>query len=594
MRRSAANAPEAPGSARAPAKKPRPSAEGPREKEGVRETVEAVVVAMILALLVRGFEAEAFVIPTGSMAPTLMGRHKEILCPQCGYLYAVNASDEVESTNGVLPRGRRVYSGICVNCRFQAHVDDAPSFKGDRILVMKFPYDLSFLPGASGPERWDVVVFRYPEEPEVSYIKRLVGLPGEVLKVYFGDVYIKRPGETEFRIERKPLRHQRSMQMMVHDDTHRPKALRNRPEWARWSSPEGWREETPGTYVTAAAPAGPSGWTELRYRHLVPEPEQWDAIANDRPLPKAPRPTLITDFYSYNTNLTLESSNLTDYPRGDQENAWLQPHWVGDLSLSGRLDVKAATGTVRFELIEGGVANRCDLDLEKGLATLFHGAEKLGAAPSGIKGPGTHSFEFANMDDRLTLVVNGRTPFGEGLTYASAAPHLAPDRQDLAPAGVAARGASAAVSDLVLKRDIYYTQYPSLSDYSQSWEERAPRRPGDLFDILADPAQFPALGDLRSHEYPIGPDRFMMLGDNSPRSKDSRGWTTRDRFDPDQPDYGWDSTNRSSWEVPRALVTGKAFFIYWPHGKPFGPDIRINQDFRVPFRPYLERMKWIR
>ena len=39
-----------------------------------------------------------------------------------------------------------------------------------------FPYDLPFLPGSRPPERWDVVVFRYPEEPEVSYIKRLVGL----------------------------------------------------------------------------------------------------------------------------------------------------------------------------------------------------------------------------------------------------------------------------------------------------------------------------------------------------------------------------------------------------------------------------------
>ena len=65
-------------------------------REGHRETVEAIVVAFILALVVRGFEAQAFVIPTGSMAPTLMGRHKEIACPQCGYVYAVNASEEVE------------------------------------------------------------------------------------------------------------------------------------------------------------------------------------------------------------------------------------------------------------------------------------------------------------------------------------------------------------------------------------------------------------------------------------------------------------------------------------------------------------------
>src|SRR5580700_7337215 len=74
-----------------------PDSGKPKPKEGHRETVEAIVVAMILALLVRGFEAEAFVIPTGSMAPTLMGRHKEVTCPQCGYTYKVNAGGEVDS-----------------------------------------------------------------------------------------------------------------------------------------------------------------------------------------------------------------------------------------------------------------------------------------------------------------------------------------------------------------------------------------------------------------------------------------------------------------------------------------------------------------
>ena len=34
----------------------------------------------------------------------------------------------------------------------------------------------------------------------------------------------------------------------------------------------------------------------------------------------------------------------------------------------------------------------------------------------------------------------------------------------------------------------------------------------------------------------------MMLGDNSPRSKDSRGWDNRDRYDPDYPDVGWDTS----------------------------------------------------
>src|SRR3954466_6456804 len=88
----------------------------PAPREGHRDTVEAIVVAFILALVVRGFEAQAFVIPTGSMAPTLMGRHKEIACPQCGFVYAVNASEEVELRSG----SHTVFAGLCGNCRCQA------------------------------------------------------------------------------------------------------------------------------------------------------------------------------------------------------------------------------------------------------------------------------------------------------------------------------------------------------------------------------------------------------------------------------------------------------------------------------------------
>ena len=58
-----------------------------------------------------------------------------------------------------------------------------------------------------------MVVFRYPEEPEVSYIKRLVGLPGETIRIIHGDIYIKPPGGDDFRLERKPLKHQSAMQM---------------------------------------------------------------------------------------------------------------------------------------------------------------------------------------------------------------------------------------------------------------------------------------------------------------------------------------------------------------------------------------------
>ena len=95
------------------------------------------------------------------------------------------------------------------------------------------------------------------------------------------------------------------------------------------------------------------------------------------------------------------------------------------------------------------------------------------------------------------------------------------------------------MSGLVLKRDIYYTLNPGQSDFGNLWDERDPRNAIELFDNLADPAHFAFLKQLQPKDYPIGPDRFLMLGDNSPMSRDSRGWRNEDRYDPDDPERGF-------------------------------------------------------
>ena len=571
--------------------------------EGIRDTVEAIVGAILLAILIRGFEAEAFVIPTGSMAPTLMGRHKEIACPQCGFVYAVNASEEVEGVRSGSPVALRVASGTCGNCRFQADLSQEPSFKGDRILVDKAVYDLPFLPGTGEPSRWDVVVFRFPEEPEVNYIKRLVGLPGESVRVWYGDAYLKSPSGKAFEIARKPLKHQAAMQLMVYDDHLRPLALKDQQAWKRWvpSKLGAWSEDVtnPGRFQTAASPAE---WAELHYEHKVPDPGQWLAIQSNDPLPRAPRATLITDFSAYNTNLSAANADLSGDVGYEQESAWFQPHWVGDLTISSRLDVEKAEGKVRFDLIEGGVVNRAEFDLAGGKVIVARQGRTLAEAPATVKNRGQYDIQFANVDNRLTLWVNGQTIFGEGLPYEDDPEnHPLPTLDDLQPVRIAAKGAKVAVSDLVLSRDIYYTVKPGTSDYGNTWDAGVPRKPVELFNFLADPAKVAALGPLEQGEvYVIGEDRFMMFGDNSPRSRDGRDWHETDRLYPSdsvagtEDSSGWDTSNRRSWEVPRKLIAGKAFSVFWPHGKPFWPNIKVTSDFRIPFRPYFERMKWIR
>lgn len=580
------------------ATKPTPTAKPPAppaaKPEGWRDTVEQFAVAFLLALLIRGFEAEAFVIPTGSMAPTLRGRHKDLTCDQCGYAFAVNASEEAEGPAPAGFRSGRVDSGICVNCRNQVRgIAATPSFKGDRILVLKFPYEFPDMPGSTGPSRWDVVVFRYPEEPEVNYIKRLVGLPGEDLRIHYGDLLTRPTGGPSFFRPHKPLIHQQAMMIDVSNDALRPKALADSPEWARWAG-EGWREEGVGNYVPAAAS---DEWSSLKYRHRVPDPEQWAAALEGRSQPRPPRSSLITDFYSYNTNLSADASDPSAFIRGEQKGAWFQPHWVGDLAIESQLDVEAPKGRIRYELVESGETFRFEVDLATGLGSLFRGDQMIFAhrVATGLERPGKHNVAFANVDNRVTVWVDGRTPFEEGPTYEDypGVPR-GPKAGDLEPVTISVRdGAAVRVSGLVLKRDIYYTQVPGGTDYDGLSAAFDGQSPVTLLDSLSDPARFAPLGTLQPKDYTIGADRYMMMGDNSPRSKDGRGWSTDDRLDEDHP-HGWDGSGRNSWEVPRSLLVGKAFFIYWPHAIPFWPKIRLGPDVQVPFRPAFERMRWIR
>ncbi len=186
--------------------------DAPPRKDGMRETVESVVIAFVLAFLFRAFEAEAFVIPTGSMAPTLMGVHKDLSCEKCGYPYRVSASEEQDEDAELFrmlmadPQrdadmrrraandlaARDVVGGICPNCRFPMMIDPQnpegqkfPTYKGDRILVAKFPYDFS------DPDRWDVVVFKYPQKSNENYIKRCIGLPDETVIIHGGNIFTR-------------------------------------------------------------------------------------------------------------------------------------------------------------------------------------------------------------------------------------------------------------------------------------------------------------------------------------------------------------------------------------------------------------------
>ena len=93
-----------------------------------RETVETILWALVLALILRTFVVQAFWIPSGSMVPTLL--------------------------------------------------------PGDRVLVAKFWYWFQ------EPKRGQIMVFKYPVDPQRDFVKRIVGLPGDVIEVRDGVVIV--------------------------------------------------------------------------------------------------------------------------------------------------------------------------------------------------------------------------------------------------------------------------------------------------------------------------------------------------------------------------------------------------------------------
>lgn len=99
-----------------------------KEKSLMREVIETIVLAIILAFILRTFVVQAFYIPSGSMENTLL--------------------------------------------------------PGDMILVNKFIYYFTDI------KRGDIIVFKYPKDMTKDYIKRVIGLPGDTLEIKNGDVYV--------------------------------------------------------------------------------------------------------------------------------------------------------------------------------------------------------------------------------------------------------------------------------------------------------------------------------------------------------------------------------------------------------------------
>ncbi len=191
--------------------------------------VASSIPSLALASLFRATVVEAFVVPTGAMAPTVYGRHVDKTCGQCRYGFAVGASFRQEDPGATA-------LATCTNC--EAPVEVLPSdqtISGDRIWVSKL----------DSPSRWDLVVFPPPVDTSTMYVKRLVGLPGETIEIRGGDLY------AGGRRLRKPPGTLNELWLPVHDTDFVPQepASEEKPRWVpsgepsrwTWQPGQGWR-----------------------------------------------------------------------------------------------------------------------------------------------------------------------------------------------------------------------------------------------------------------------------------------------------------------------------------------------------------------
>jgi signal peptidase I len=418
----------------------------------VRQTVELLVSLCLCVLFVRTFSAEAYVVPTGSMAPTLLGLHREITCPTCRFIFVVGIEEE-----------RQTGQAVCPNCG-QRGLDDTPSVEcgGDRVLVQKFLYD--FRP----PKRWEVAVFHFPGEPSQAYVKRVVGLPGESLRIKDGDIFVNGT------IVRKSLAEIRAMRILIHDSRFQPQDSKRFPRWQfRAGSRDldvesGWILQDGRFAHTASGREGRPRADWLIYKHWDPSRGQYGPVR---------------DFYGYNGG-DLGADNE-----------------VADLGIDARLCASEAVDAILLALRSGSdqfvvripVGQRGSIELlrnnqRKTLKNCRNPFEDIGLWPR------TVGLEAAVVDRRLQVAIDGKLlfdpydyddPVGLGLASES-------------PVALGVRGGALEVNDLRIYRDIYYTS-----------------------SLVNTPRHSQAM----STEVKLGKDEYFVLGDNSPVSNDSRFWT---------------------------------------------------------------------
>jgi signal peptidase I len=541
----------------APNPRPQPAPTEPAgHQTSIKETLTSLIIAFSLAFVFRGFVVEAFVIPTGSMAPTLLGAHMRFQNPDSGYNWPV-APWAYNDSEHMDPKAVQGHPGegseIIVHdplTKQQLRRTGVERMGGDRIFVFKYLYSIF------DPQRFDVVVFKNPLNPGENFIKRLVGLPGEQIAMIDGDVYA-RPADTRpptattwdepgWQIQRKPERVQRAVWQRVFDSAFTPPGDFT-PPWT--PSGDGWNIKGSAAYTHAGdAPASliwdDAGWPITdRYAYnefpRAPEGEWLDGFQPDRqPTGGLPVP--------YMTAV---------YPVSDLRIALAIRPERAAVGFSSTIESREHVFTARYEPAGDASPARIVLTMRPTDGT----PQEVAAAtldPDPFVSGTPVNFEFWHVDQTLQVWI-------DNTLIASAA-------YDWAPAERVRRSFGHSIADLISREGRGRSSVFSDSTIYRGPKVRIDFQPGsftlhrvaldrDLFyqPHQRQPAIDPPAGSHPAFTKNLNPDQFFCCGDNSPESYDCRLW---DRVDP------WVAAqiDPTPGVVPRDLLIGKAFVVYFP------------------------------
>lgn len=494
--------------------------------------LQSLIVAFVLAMTFRGFVVEGFVIPTGSMAPTLLGQHMRLHSDQTGWAFPV----------GVDPRQPRIRLDRVVDPMLGPEYPLAGVTRaaarprmGDRILVLKDLYRFF------DPERFDVIVFKNPTDPSGAagnYIKRLIGLPNESIWLVDGDVFAglaESPHDFDaYQIQRKPEYIQRAVWQPVYDSDYLPVYPEGLDVFYRgvpWAG-EGWQTE---------------GRRSYRCDDAQPSVLRWDEDVRS-----------IDDWAAY--NMVTSAAARRRFPVNDLRVAAAVVPDEDGLEMTFRLKVRSCEYEYTIRGESAAVRMRPLGEDGRPSTAPWQGPEARAINPLRAGEPA--DIEFWHVDQAMAIYINGKriahheydwrprqrlqnaTGSDDDVRRLAAFNHIRP-----AEVSWEFRGSPVTLHRVRLDRDLYYRP-DRLTEHTL----KNPTNEG--FEDVVEAGNY-GFGTHPDNLAILGPDHFFMLGDNSAASSDSRLWgnphpLTAMQIDP------------SPFVVHRKLLLGKAWGVYFP------------------------------